>query len=98
MVGEGRHKTTARAATESPLPRQLLLPIPVASPANVTDIAALWATSYVKGGGKTYHWVLKSSENDLADWPAEMSNSHHGECDFDSKRTGKTSGSEQFAG
>ena len=41
--------------------------------------------------------VSMSSESVLANWPAEMSNSHHGECDFDAKRTGKTSGSEQFA-
>ena len=37
------------------------------------------------------------SESVLANWLAEMSNSPHGEGDFESKRTGKTSGSEQFA-
>ena len=41
--------------------------------------------------------VLMFSESVLANWPAEMSNAHHGECDFDSKGTDKTSGSEQFA-
>ena len=38
-----------------------------------------------------------SRENVLANWPAEMSYSPYGECDFESKRTGKTSGSERFA-
>ena len=41
--------------------------------------------------------LLMFSESVLANWPAEMSNSHHGECGFDSKGTDKTSGSEQFA-
>ena len=41
--------------------------------------------------------VLTSSESVRSNWPAEMSHSPHGECDFDSKRTGKTSGPEQFA-
>ena len=39
-----------------------------------------------------------SSENVLANWPAEMSHSLHGECDIESQRTGETSGSEQSAG
>ena len=37
------------------------------------------------------------SESVLTNWPAEMSYSPYGECDFESKRTGKTSGPEQFA-
>ena len=32
-------------------------------------------------------WLLMSSEKVLANWPAEMSHSHHGECDFDPQRT-----------
>ena len=36
-----------------------------------------------------------SSEKVPTNWPAIMS--HHGECGFESKRTGKTSGPEQFA-
>ena len=43
------------------------------------------------------HRVLMFTESVLANWPAEMSHSTYGECDFDSKRTDKTSGSEQFA-
>ena len=39
-----------------------------------------------------------SSEKVLANWPAEMSHSLHGECDFDSERTDETPGSEQPAG
>ena len=42
--------------------------------------------------------VSLSSENVLANWPAEMSHSLHGECDIESQRTGETSGSEQSAG
>ena len=38
------------------------------------------------------------SEKVLANWPAEMSHSLHGECDFDSERTDETPGSEQPAG
>ena len=38
-----------------------------------------------------------TSESVRADWPAETSYSPYGECDFESKRTGKTSGSERFA-
>ena len=47
-----------------------------------------------------YSWVSMSlsSENVLANWPAEMSHSLHGECDIESRRTGETSGSEQSAG
>ena len=41
------------------------------------------------------HWVSKASENVLANWPAEMSHSPHGECDFDAQRTDETSDSEQ---
>ena len=41
--------------------------------------------------------LLTFSESVLTNWPAEMSYSPHGECDFESKRTGKTSGPEQFA-
>ena len=38
------------------------------------------------------------SEKVLANWPAEISHSHHGECDFDPLRTDPTSGSQQSAG
>ena len=41
--------------------------------------------------------VLMFTESVLANWPAEMSHSTYGECDFDSKGTDKTSGSERFA-
>ena len=43
-------------------------------------------------------FVSLSSENVLANWPAEMSHSLHGECDIESQRTGETSSSEQSAG
>ena len=39
-----------------------------------------------------------TSENVLANWPAEMSHSRYGECDFDPERVNETSGSEQPAG
>ncbi len=42
--------------------------------------------------------VLMSSESVLANWPAEMSHSLHGECDFDAQRTIETPGSQQPAG
>ena len=59
----------------------------------------------VNGGGKVDHMggsivglrLSTFSENIRANWPAEMSYSRYGEYDFDSKRTGKTSGSERFA-
>ena len=35
------------------------------------------------------------SENVLANWLAEMSQSPNGECDIDSQRTNETSGSQQ---
>ena len=42
--------------------------------------------------------LLMASKKVLANWPAEMSHSPHGECDFDSQRTGKTPSSQQLAG
>ena len=59
----------------------------------------------VNGSGKVDHMggsivglrLSLSSEKVLTNWPAKMSYSPHGECDFDFERTGKTSGSERFA-
>ena len=42
--------------------------------------------------------VSMTSENVLANWPAEMPHSRYGECDFDPERVNETSGSEQPAG
>ncbi len=61
-----------------------------------------FAVQYVYASGINWYgpapfFMLTFIEKVLANWPAEMSHSPHGECDIDSKRTGKTSGSEQFA-
>ena len=66
-------------------------------PSQVIGITDHIEDASVKGGGKTYHWVSTVSESVLTNWPAEMSYSRYGEYDFESKRTGKTSGPEQFA-
>ena len=39
--------------------------------------------------------LLTSSKRVLANWPAKMSHSPHGECDFDSQGTDETTGSQQ---
>ena len=42
--------------------------------------------------------VLTFREKVLANWPAEMSHSTYGECDFDAQRTDETQDSQQPAG
>ena len=53
-------------------------------------------------GAKWYSFtspqLLMSSEKVLTNWPAKMSHSPYGECDFDPQRTGETPGPEQPLG
>ena len=56
----------------------------------------------VKGGAKVDHLdgltVSMTSKSVLPNWPAQMSLSPHGECDFDPERIDETPGSEQPTG
>ena len=55
------------------------------------------ARACLKGRNPGEDSLLTFSESVLTNWPAEMSYSPYGECDFESKRTGMTSGPEQYA-
>ena len=74
-------------------------------PHSPPEVPQFYQELSVKGGGKLGQMgdsivglrLSTVSESVLTNWPAEMSYSPYGECDFESKRTGKTSGPEQFA-
>ena len=59
------------------------------------SLACQWHREYVPlGAGQ----VLTFREKVLANWPAEMSHSTYGECDFDAQRTDETQDPQQPAG